>query len=115
MNPVEDFILDYHDKEIKELMQLTHQLLLDSIPQIQYSIKWKVPFYSYKKPLCFLNPKPKFLILGLMDGHLLSDPKGLLVGEQKLLRHYIIRNVDDIFKEEWLELLMELVILNEKK
>lgn len=115
MHPVENFILDYPDEKIRELMQLTHQLLLDSVPQIQYDIKWKVPFYSYKKPLCFFNPKPKFLILGLMGGHLLSDPHRLLVGEQKLLRHYIVRNVDDVFKEEWLELLMELVILNEKK
>jgi hypothetical protein len=114
MNSVEDFMLDYHDEQVKELMLMTHQLLLDSIPQIQCDIKWKIPFYSYKKSFCFLNPKTKLLILGLMDGHLLSDPHKLLVGEQKLLRHYIIRNADDIFKKEWQELLMELVILYEK-
>ncbi len=113
MNPVEDYILDYPKEDIRQLMQLTHQLLLDSIPQIQCDIKWKIPFYTYKKPFCFLNPKTKYLILGLMNGQLLSDSHQLLEGEQKILRHYIIRTVEDIYREEFLELLMEAVMLNE--
>lgn len=115
MNAVEDFILDYPSEQTKQLMQMTHQLLLDSIPQLQYDIKWKVPFYTYKKSFCFMNPKNNYLILGLMNGQEFADPHQLLVGEQKLLRHYIIKTVDDIFNPSFLELLMEAIMINEKK
>lgn len=115
MNPVEDFILDYPHEFTKQLMQLTHQLLLDSIPQLQADIKWKIPFYTYKKAFCFMNPKTNFLILGLMNGHIIADPHHLLIGEQKMLRHYIIKTADDIFNEAFHGLLMEAVILNEEK
>lgn len=115
MNPIENFILDYPHESTKQLMQLTHQLLLDSIPQIQYDIKWEIPFYTYKKPFCYMNPKTNFLILGLMNGPSISDPGHLLEGEQKLVRHYIIKTADDIFKEGFHRLLMEAVIVNEQK
>lgn len=115
MNPVEDFILDYPHESTKQLMQLTHQLLLDCIPHLQYDIKWKVPFYTYKKSFCYMNPKTNLLILGLMGGASISDPDCLLEGTQKLLRHYIIKTADDIFKEGFHRLLMEAIIINEQK
>ncbi len=115
MDSVEDFILEYPYQNTRELMQLMHQLLLDSIPHICYDIKWKVPYYTYNRGFCFMNPKPDRLILGLMNGAEMTDPHGLLEGGQKLVRHYISRKAEDIYKPEFLELLMEAVVINESK
>ncbi len=114
MDKVEEFILEYPHKNTRELMLLTHQLLLDSIPQLQHNIKWKVPYYTYKKGFCYLNPKPKYLILGLLQGTLVSDPLHLLIGEQKLVRHYIIRTQEDIYLAGFSEILMEAILHNER-
>ncbi len=112
MQDVEFFIDNVISDKTKQLMWLTHQLLCDSIPRVQASLKWKVPFYSLKKNICFLNPKPDYLIIGWIQGAALSNPHGLLVGEQKLIRHYIIRAEKDIFREELSWIINEAVMLD---
>ncbi len=114
MNPVDSFIIDYPHEDIKELMLVTHQLLLDFIPNVKVGIKWNVPFYTYKTDVCFMNPKQDHLILGLINGPWLKDPHRILTGEQKLLRHYIIRSIDDLSLEAFYELIKDAILIQEE-
>ncbi len=109
---VEEFIDSYQNDTLKELMWHTHQLLLDNIPNVSYSIKYKVPFYQYKKAICYINPQQNYIILGFVKGRQLSNHHQKLVGEQKMVRHYLIKEEKDIYDSSLLEIINEALILD---
>lgn len=117
MNPVESYITDYPNEEIQLLLHETHHFLMQNVPQVQAAIKWKVPFYTYIKPLCYLNvPKTKDKIyIGFHKAHLMSEQYPNLLAEGRTqIKAYYIHQIDDIFTEELSLILQEAMLVNEQ-
>ncbi len=115
MNPVERYILGYPNDDVRELLILTHDYLLERIPGVKVQLKWKIPTYGTSSLICYLNPKTNFLILGFMKGIHLDDPDGILVGQDlKLIRHLKIEKAEDLFRPEVDVILENAIQLSQK-
>ena len=62
---------------LKHLRQLVH----DACPDVIETMKWSMPFFDYKGPLCNMASFKAHCSFGFWKGALLSDPNGVL--EQK--------------------------------
>lgn len=59
MNAIEHYISRQDSEAIVDILDFLHGYMLDADMHITPSIKWKVPFYSRRKPLAYLNPVRK--------------------------------------------------------
>jgi len=109
---VEDFIADL-DEVNRDLCFQLHDFLVQSVPNVNYCIKWGVPFYYYYGNLCYINPKKHYLILGFYQGAKLANQSGILKGQGALVRHVIIKSLEDIYRASLLEVVQEAIILDE--
>lgn len=101
---------------IRTLMKRLRAIILETITDVDESIKYSVPFYTRKGLLCYLSPlKTKDgVYIGFAQGHRMSDEAGIFVGQElKQIRHIPYRSVRQIQKRLLQEYLKEAVILNE--
>ncbi|HUR69478.1 MAG TPA: DUF1801 domain-containing protein [Candidatus Thermoplasmatota archaeon] len=54
-----------------------------AIPRMTIGIKWSVPFYAKKGPICYLSAAKEHVTFGLVQGAGIPDASGLLVGTGK--------------------------------
>jgi len=54
------------------------QLIHDAAPEIQETMKWSMPFFDFKGPVCQMAAFKQHCTLGFWKGALLSDPHNLL-------------------------------------
>ena len=109
--PVEHFIDELSPRQ-KALAHRLRTVILDAIPEIDESMKWKIPFYSFNGILCFINPVAEHIVIGFCNGALLSDEHKLLTGNGKLVRHVVVKKMSDIQKPKLRNLLHEAMLFN---
>jgi hypothetical protein len=63
----------------KELDALVHAVL----PNVVAGIKWSVPFYALKGPVCYISVARTHVTFGLLQGVDVSDASGRLIGTGK--------------------------------
>lgn len=98
-----------------QLMSETHHLILELIPTISVNIKWRIPFYTYLAPLCYLNPHKDHCYIGFVRGRELSNEQGLLTGtDRKLIRILEIKSLEDLYQDAVAEIILEAAALVEK-
>ena len=71
-------------------MTALRQTIFATIPDVEESTKYTVPFYTRKGLLCYLSPlKTKDgVYIGFAKGHLMSDEAGSFAGKDlKQIRH----------------------------
>ncbi|MEO1021645.1 MAG: DUF1801 domain-containing protein [Bacteroidota bacterium] len=96
-------------------MQHLHDIL-SQIPAITISIKWKIPYYSRKHPICYLNPlkNKEGIELCFYRGQELSNENGLLKTKgRKMIAGIEIYNPDTAPWLEIEEVIHEAVFLDE--
>lgn len=99
----------------RKLMTEAHFMLLDLLPQVETAVKWKVPFYTYHAPLCYLNPIQHHFYFGFVRGAELSNEQGRLTGQdRKLVRLLHIQTLEELFMESTTEIILEAAGLAEK-
>ncbi len=82
-----------------ELLYLLDDLITSSAHGVISEIKWKIPFYSYRGPLCYINAKDSRIEIGFLKGYLLKSHLDYLVhAKTKLVRHIHISSMED-FKQ----------------
>lgn len=115
MHPqVEAYILDL-EPERREIALLLRDLIMSSAPGVEEAFKWKVPFYGYRGALCYINNRKQGLDLGFLQGHLLSDPSGVLEDRgTKQVRHLNLRNKEQLISESFQQILQEALMQNEE-
>ncbi len=115
MNEVQEYIASQRPFQT-EIMSVLRRWIVDLGPHAQEKISYKVPFFYFYGPICYLNPA--------VDGADLSFTKGIkLSNEQKLLEKKNRKTVASIRfhslaeVEEWEEqirqILNEAAILNQ--
>lgn len=115
MNAVEAYITDYPKPRIQQLLHEIHQLFLQTIPQVEYSIKWGIPYYHYIKALCYVYPKGEQLYIGFDKGYLMTSDYSILKTEgRKRIKVVYINQVEDLYQDEFMTILQEALVLNEQ-
>ena len=107
------FFIDQQPSELKSILRALRSIIFQTVPYVDESIKYDIPFYNYYGRLCFLNPRNSTVLLGLCKGVLLANMHGLLEGTGKEVRHIRIKHLKDIDQTALQALLQEAVLLNE--
>lgn len=105
-------------KAMRELMVILREVIFATIPDVNESMKFTVPFYTMNGLLCYLNPlkSKNGVYIGFVQGHRMSDEAGVFVGQQlKQIRHIVYRKPSDIKRRLLKEYLREAFILNMMK
>jgi hypothetical protein len=83
--------------EQRPVLQAVRKLVLASAKDVSEEIKWGRPWYSTGEgPFCYLHSTKNHATLGFRMGTSLKDPKGLLEGTGKDMRHIKIKSMDDV-------------------
>ena len=80
----------------KEAAIRLRELILEAVPDATESIKWAQPVYELNGPFAFIRAGKFHVTLGFWRGTELKDPKHLLDGEGKRMRHLKVPSVEDI-------------------
>lgn len=92
-----DAWFDKLSKDQRPLLESLRKLVLSVNPKIVEEFKWGRPCYSGANGLvCYLHKTKDHATLGFYHAAGLKDPKKLLEGTGKDMRHIKIRSRDDI-------------------
>ncbi|XWN35539.1 MAG: DUF1801 domain-containing protein [Roseivirga sp.] len=105
--------IDQQPVALQNILKALRNLIRQIGPQVEESIKYNLPFYSYQGRLCYLNPRQGAVDLGFCQGARLQNAPSLLVGEGKEVRHVRIKALEDIDFVAIETLLHEAMLLNE--
>lgn len=114
-------VLDYFEEtktnEVRQLLFSAHHFLLETLPPfVICSIKWRIPFYSLHRNLCYLNRHQDHITLGFPLGYKLAPLPDILLGEAenlKQIRYLEIFTVENLYSELTRQILQEAIIVDE--
>ncbi|MBK7707214.1 MAG: hypothetical protein IPJ30_16025 [Acidobacteria bacterium] len=114
-------ILEYfeetHPSEVRELLIEAHRFLQENLPPFATcGIKWRLPFYTLNRNICYLNRHPDHITLGFSFGYKLSLRPGVLLDENGTLKHirYLeLFSIGDLYSETVNGILQEALIIDE--
>jgi hypothetical protein len=110
-----DSVADYikkHKSPLREIVSELRKLVMSSSPGVSEDIKWGRPWYSKNGYLCYISTAKAHVTFGFSNGARLNDPRGLLEGTGKGMRHVKLRSLDDIDRSLFRGWLKEAVRLN---
>ena len=85
-----------HQKSINRL----RAIVKGNFPELEERIRWmQVGYLVSKKDVCGIYPSSDHVNLSFWQGSALSDPKGMLEGTGKGMRHIKIFKVEDVGEE----------------
>ena len=85
-----------HQKTINRL----RAIVKGNFPELEERMRWmQVGYLVSKKDVCGVYPSSDHVNLSFWQGSALSDPKGLLEGTGKGMRHIKIFKVEDVGEE----------------
>jgi len=105
---VSEYINSFPDDK-KEIVIALRSIILAVDPSLNESLKWKQPVYSKKRDICYIFPIGGHVNLGFYRALELKDPKRLLEGTGKNMRHMKIKSMMDIDKEYLWELISDAI------
>ncbi|MCZ6776051.1 MAG: DUF1801 domain-containing protein [Ignavibacteria bacterium] len=80
----------------KRLVESLRKIVVRVSPKLEEKYKWRMPCYFRKGLVCYISAGKRHVTFGFYRGARLKDPKGLLEGIGKELRHVKIRRKRDI-------------------
>ena len=93
----------------KEIVKVLREIILSVYPSLNESLKQKQQVYSKKGDICYIFPTAGHVNLGFYKGTELKDPKKMLEGTGKTMRHIKIKSLEDINKEYFWELVSDAI------
>lgn len=91
-----------------------HELILETVPKVNHSIKWGQPVYeSPEGPMAFMRGAKKHFTLGFWRGAQMTDPEGEMEGEGDKMKHYKFKD-GNLPTEKIKAWLLEAVALNKE-
>jgi hypothetical protein len=101
------------DPELQEIVRGVRELVQEVVPEVTEAVNpWGIPTFELNGPLCYFMVATKHITFGFPRGTSLDDPKGLLEGTGKNLRHVKLRTVADLRREGLRELVENAARLN---
>ena len=70
LGPAVDRYIYEFDEDSRMVMEVLRDFIFHHVSDVVESIKWHIPFYSWKGLLCYFNKekKSKKVVLGLIEG-----------------------------------------------
>lgn len=68
---------------VREVALALDAIVRKELPGVTAGMKWAVPFYVRKGPVCYVSVAKKHVTFGLLHGEKVPDPSGLLTGTGK--------------------------------
>lgn len=97
----------------QEILHTLREGILESSPAIREMLKYKIPFYTCYGMLCYLDAKKDRVVFGFCRGALLCNDEKLLTGNQKTVRHYVVKKGGFPDMKKLAPLFQEAILLNE--
>ncbi|MBL4623701.1 MAG: DUF1801 domain-containing protein [Flavobacteriales bacterium] len=98
------------------IAQELRRIILNSSTKMEESIKYGVPFYTYKKPFCYLaKKKTGIMYVGLIHGQKIKNHSELLISEKlKQVSHLEADSIDFVEENqnEITAIIQEAILLN---
>lgn len=113
---VDRYIYEFDEASIL-LMEVLRDLIFHYVPEVEESIKWRIPCYSWKGLLCYLNKEKKSdkVVLGFIEGASMRDDYGVFNTDTSQIRKLLFNTIEDLNKEIIVDFLMQGVEINEIK
>jgi hypothetical protein len=111
-----DAYVDMKGSKLILVAEGLRRLMKKNVAGVKESVNaWKIPTFESNGPMCFFMVGKNHVTFGFLRGTALPDPKGLLEGTGKSLRHVKLREVEDLKRPELRKLIAEAVKLNKKE
>jgi hypothetical protein len=111
MNSVDEYIKRQGPSQA-EIAQKLRTLILSNFPQLKEEYKWNMPVYTLNgKDVTYLKTTKEGVNLGLNAGAHISDPKSLMEGTGKEMRHIKVSSPEVIDESYFVALLNQAVKL----
>jgi len=114
MNSVDSYIRNLNSP-LREIASELRALVKSSAPGIEENIKWGKPWYSKDGYICYISAAKSHITFGFAKGVRLNDPRGLLEGTGKGMRHVKVPSLSDINKTVFRGWVREAVGLNKAR
>lgn len=112
---VDDFILNQPPR-MADLLESVRGHLLAAHPAIAEKMRYRIPFFDYRGMLFYLNPVKDHVVLGIINGHLLADEKGILqAGDRKMIRHLLIHQPEEMEGDEVRAMIQQALLVREEE
>lgn len=75
--------------KVRVLMRSLRNMIINSLPCCEEKITYDIPFFYYKRRMCYLyssNKKKDLVMLGFCQGAILSNEQNILVGDGTVVR-----------------------------
>jgi len=96
----------------RPMLDALRALILSAAPDILEEIKWSRPCYSTPRGMfCYLHRTKNHVTIGFQRGAALKDPKSLLEGTGKDMRHIKIAKAEEIDRQAILQLIQQAIQL----
>ncbi len=94
------------DPKLQRVVRGLRSLVKKTIPRVTESVNpWGIPTFELNGPLCYFMVGKNHVTFGFLEGTSLNDPKRLLEGTGKNLRHVKLRTVEELRQDGLRELL----------
>ena len=97
--PIDAFI-SQASPTVRPVLRDLRELIRKELPEATEEIKWGRPVYSLNHIVCYLAASTDHANLGFYRGIELQDPRGLLEGDGKKLRHIKVYKREEI-RRQW--------------
>jgi hypothetical protein len=85
-----DQFLAKTEPELRELVRALDALIRKAAPELDASLKWGNLTYHHAHNVCALAAHKRYVNLQVWGGAAIADPRGLLTGTGKSMRHVTI-------------------------
>lgn len=86
LEEVDQYIANSTESQEGTLQRL-RQIIADAVPDVREQFKWGQPVYATAKDFVYLKHTKKHVNLGFFNFKKVDDPRGLLEGTGKSMRH----------------------------
>ncbi len=115
MEKVDQFI-DQLPSKYKKVASTLREIINSSSPAIEEKYSYKVPFYYYLGPLCYINSRKDHIYLGFVYGNQLEDEYNVLeAGDRKQVRIISYYTMNELSRDVLMFYVNQAMILNELK
>ena len=106
LNAIDDFILKLPEEQ-RPMVDYLRTYIKSHDRGISERIAYGLPFFYYKKPLCYLNILKNGVDLGFMDGNKLKHRQEFIADKRKRVRSLFFKWEEDVDLELVREVLAE--------
>ena len=111
-----DEYVERKEAKLIPVAQGLRRLMKKTVPGLEESVNpWKMPTFVSNGPMCFFTVGKNHVTFGFLRGTALLEPKGLLEGTGKNLRHVKLRSVEDLERPGLKKLIERSVKLNKQE